>query len=174
MLREIESEVRGHRERCEALHESFKQRLKRRDEARAALWEAEERIEGLQQEGVSLLGSLNRAMVSGDEDRLRKLEGSHKENSRGLVRARKNRENAVRRLKEADLDEVEAARELRQAVLEVLESYASHVGERRERLETLMDTLKERQGELAQTAAPIIAEYEKRRPVEQDAWENQG
>ena len=175
MLLEIEAELQSHVERCKVLHENFEQQLRRRDEALATLAEADGRIKELQREGVSLLGSLNRAMVSGDEDRLRRLEGSQKENSRELVRARKSRENAARQLDEVELDEVEAARGLKQDVLDVLHGYAALVEQRRERLDMLLGTLKDKQGELAQTAAPIIAEYESRRGEEgEEGWEDQG
>ncbi len=166
MISEARAELEDYLRRCEALHEEFKQRLRVRDDARAALSEADERIKSLQMEGVSLLGDFSAAMSAADEDRLRELERGYKRHSRELAKAEKRRDGLARRLEAVEIDEQEAARGLRDAVSEVLGEYAGRVRERKQWLIGVMEALDEQREELARTAAPIIEEHESRQPPE--------
>lgn len=166
MLSEIENELAEYRRRCEALHEDFRQRLRIRDDARAALSEADERVSEVQMEGVALLGRLNTAMSEGNEEELRELERDCKRNSRDLVRAQRNRDATAHRLESVEVDEGEASSELKRAVSEVVDEYARRVDERKQWLTSVVETLEKQQKELKETAAPLMAEYESRHAAE--------
>lgn len=160
IVSEVRSELEDYRRRCEALHEEFRQRLRVRDDARAALSEAEGRIKSLQMEGVSLLGDFSAAMSAADDDRLRELERVYKRHSRELAKAEKRRDTLASRLEDVEVNEDEAARGLRDAVSEVLDEYAHHVHERKQWLTGVMEMLDDQREELARAAAPLIEEHE--------------
>ncbi len=162
MLSEIEGELADYQRRCEALHEEFRRRLSTRDEARTALSEADERVGGIQMEGVALLGRLNAAMSEGDEEKARELERDCKRNSRDLVRAQKNRDAVARRLESVEVDTKEASSELKEAVSRVLDEYARCVEERKRWLAGVAETLDRQQAKLDETAVPPMSEYESR------------
>ena len=162
IVSEVRSELEDYRRRCEALHEEFRQRLRVRDDARAALSEAEGRIKSLQMEGVSLLGDFSAAMSAADEDRLRELERDYKRHSRELAKAEKHRDRLAGRLEDVEINEDEAARGLRDAVSEVLDEYSRRVHERKQWLTGVMEMLDDQREELARAAAPLIEEHESR------------
>lgn len=167
MVSEIEAEVSAYRKRCEALHDEFRQKLRKRDEARAALSEAEERISTLQMEGVALLGHLNTAMSEGDEERIKELERGYKRNNRDLVQAQKTQDAAARRLEAVEVDDEKAVSDLKDAVSGVLDEYAERVGERKQWLSDFTKSLDRHQEALARDAAPLTGEYEPRRSPEE-------
>lgn len=164
MVSEIEDELSVYRKRCEALHEEFRQKLRARDEARAALANAEERISTVQMEGVALLGNLNSAMSEGNEDQVKDLERGYKRNNRELIRAQRTRDAAARKLETVEVDDEKAVRDLKTAASEVLDEYAERVWERKQWLTGLMETLDNKQKMLAQDAAPLTGKYEPRQP----------
>lgn len=164
MVSEVRAELEDYRRRCEALYEAYQHRLRVRDDARAALSEADERIASLQPEGVSLLGDFSAAMSAADEEKLRELERDYRRHSRELAKAEKYRDDLARRLEAVEVDEDEAARGLRDAVSEVLDEYARRVEERKQWLAGVMETLDEQREELARSAAPL--EHEPRRSAE--------
>ena len=162
MKEEIGEEARHSKELCGDLHEEFKERLRRRDEARKTLERVNEEIRDLQGIGVSLLGRLNAATTTGDEDRMAEFRRSYRRNSRQLDRAGRRREKATRNLAQAELNEREAAEELSRAAATVVEDHAEYVGLVKERLKALMDVLDERHEEVALSAVPLAEEYERR------------
>ena len=164
MVSEIEDELAVYRKRCEALHDEFRQKLRTRDEARAALAEAEERISAVQMEGVALLGNLSTAMSGGDEDQAKELERGYKRNNRDLTRAQKIRDAAARKLAAVEVDDEKAVSDLKTAASKVLDEYAERVWERKQWLTGLMQTLDKKQKALARDAAPLTGEYEPRQP----------
>ena len=164
MVSEIEDELVVYRRRCEALHDEFRRKLRARDEARAALAEAEERVSSIQMEGVALLGNLNTAMSEGNEERIKALERGYKGNNRDLIRAQKTRDAAARRLEAVKVDDEKAVSDLKSAVSEVLDEYAERVWERKQWLTGLVEALNSKQKTLAQDAAPLTGEYEPRQP----------
>lgn len=167
MVSEIEDELAVYRKRCEALHDEFRRKLRTRDEARAALSEADEKISSLQMEGVALLGELNAAMSEGDEEKIKNLDRGYKRNNRGLVRAQKTRDAAARRLETVEVNDDEAVGDLKEAVTGVLDEYAERVWERKQWLTGLMQTLDNKQETLAQDAAPLTGEYDPWQPPEE-------
>ena len=167
MVSEIEEDLVAYRKRCEALHDEFRQKLRRRDEARAALSEAEERVATVQMEGVNLLGNLNTAMSEGDEEKVKAQGSGYKRNNRDLTRAQKARDAAARKLEAVEVDDEKTVRDLKNAVSEVLDEYAERVWERKQWLSGLVETLDNRQKTLAQDAAPLTGEYEPRQPHEE-------
>lgn len=167
LVSEIRAELEDYRRRCEALHEEFKERLRVRDDARAALAEAEERVSSLQMEGVSLLGGFSAAMSEADDGKLRDRERDYRRNSRELAKAEKRRDRLAGGLEAVELDEEEAARELRVAVSGVLDEYARRVEERKRWLAGVMETLDGQREDLARAAAPLVEEYESRRSPEE-------
>lgn len=167
MLSEIRSELEIYRKRCEALHEEFRKKLRSRDEARAALAEADEKIKSLQMESVALLGNLNTAMSGDAKEELKDLERSSKRNTRDLIRAQKTRDATARKLKAIEVDDEKAVSDLKNAVSEVLDEYAECVRERKQRLTGLMESLDKNQEALARDVAPLTGEYEPRRPREE-------
>ncbi|CAN5707379.1 hypothetical protein BH24ACT20_BH24ACT20_16530 [soil metagenome] len=167
MISEVRSEVEGYLKRCEALHEEFRQRLRVRDDARAALSEAEENIKSLQVEGVSLLSDFSAAMSAADEDGLREAERGYKRHSRGLGKAEKHRDRMAGRLESVEVDEEEVSRELRDTVSEALDEYAQSVAERKQWLAGVMEVLDDQREELGRAAAPLMEEYESRRSPEE-------
>ena len=167
MVSEIEDELAVYRKRCEALQDEFRQKLRTRDEARAALSEAEERVSAIQMEGVALLGNLNTAMSGGDAEQIKSLERGYKRNNRDLVRAQKTKNAAARRLETVVVDDEKAVSELKKDVSEVLDEYAAHAMERKQRLTGIMETLDRKQEVLARDTAPLTGEYEPRRPPEE-------
>ena len=166
MISEVRSEVEDYLRRCEALHEGFKQRLRVRDDARDELSEAEESIKSLQMEGVSLLSDFSAAMSTGDEEKLRGAERAYKRHSRELGKAEKHRDRMAARLEDAEVNEEDAARELKDAVLEVLDEYSRDVQERKQWLAGVVEVLDDQREELDRKAGPLVAEYESRRPNE--------
>ncbi|MGB3632649.1 MAG: hypothetical protein WA982_01270 [Rubrobacteraceae bacterium] len=173
MVSEIEDELAVYRKRCEALHEEFLQKLRTRDEARAALSEAEERISSVRMEGVALLGNLNAAMSEGDEDQIKDLERGYKRNNRDLVRTQKTRDAAARKLEAVEIDDERAVSELKNDVSNVLDEYAERVRERKQRLHGFMERLDKNREALARDTAPLTGEYKPRRqPEELPAAEN--
>lgn len=156
---EIEDEIAVYRKRCEALHEEFLQKIRLRDEARAALSEAEDGIKSVQTESVALLGRLNAAMSEGNEEEIKDLERGYKRSNRDLVRAQKRRDAAARRLEAVEVDDDRAVRQLKEAVSEVLDEYAERVRERKQRLSVFVETLDRNQEALARDAAPLTGEY---------------
>lgn len=167
MVSEIEDELAVYRRRCEALHDEFRKRLQARDEARAALAEAEERVSAIQMEGVALLGNLNAAMSGGDGEQIRDLERGYKRNNRDLIRAQRTKDSAAQRLEKVNVDDEKAVSELKKDVSEVLDEYAERVRERKQRLTDFMETLDRKQETLARDASPLTGEYEPRRPSEE-------
>lgn len=165
MVSEVRAELEEYRRRCEALHEEFRQRLRARDDARAALSEAEKDIQSLQMEGVSLLGDFSAAMSAADEDRLRELERGYKRHSRDLAKAEQRRDALAGGLEDVEVDEEAASRGLREAVSEVLEEYSRRIEERKEWLAGLMKTLDDQREELARTAT--VEEHESHRSPEE-------
>ena len=161
---EIEDELAVFRKRCEDLHDEFRRKLRNRDEARAALSEAEERISSVQIEGVTLLGKLNAAMSAGDEARIRDLERGYKRNNRDLMRAQKTRDAAARKLEPVEVDDESVVRKLKNDASEVLDEYAERVRERKQRLTDIAEKLDKNQEALARDAAPLTGEYEPRHP----------
>ncbi len=152
MVSEVRTELEEYQSRCEALHEEFRQRLRARDDARAALSEAEKNVRSLQMEGVSMLGNFSAAMSAADEDRLRELERGYKRHSRDLAKAEKRRDTLAGRLEEVEVGDEEAAHWLQDALAEVLEEYARRVEERKGWLTGLMERLAGQREELAQSA----------------------
>lgn len=167
MISEVRTELEDYRRRCEALHEEFRQRLRVRDDARAALSESEESIKSLQMAGVSLLGDFSAAMSAGDDEKLREAERDYKRHSRELAKAEKRRDTLAGRLEDVEVEDEEAARELRAAVSEVLDEYARRVEERKQWLIGVMETLDEQREELARAADPLVEEYESRKSPEE-------
>lgn len=167
MISEVRAELEDYRRRCEALHEEFRQRLRVRDDARAALSESEESIKSLQMEGVSLLSDFSAAMSAGDDEKLREAERGYKRHSRELAKAEKRRDTLAGRLKAVEVNDEEAARELRDAVSEVLDEYARRVEERKQWLIGVIETLDEQREELARAADPLVEEYESRKSPEE-------
>ncbi len=173
MVSEIEDELAVFRKRCEALHEEFLQKLRTRDEARAALSEAEERISSIRMEGVALLGNFNAAMSESDENQTKELERGYKRNNRDLVRAQKTRDAAARKLEAVEVDDERAVSELKNDVSEVLDEYAERVRDRKQWLTGFMESLDKKQEALARNATPLTGEYKPQRsPEELPAAEN--
>ncbi len=166
MISEIGSELEAYRSRCETLHEEFRKKLRVRDEARAALAGADERIEALQKEGVSLLGNLNTAISGGEEEKLKGLESKTRRNARDLARARKSRERLARKLEAVEVNDGAAVRELKAAASEVLDEYSERVAERKRWLAGTADTLDSQREKLAREASPLTGEYEPVQPVQ--------
>lgn len=166
MISEVRAEVEDYLKRCEALHEEFRQRLRVRDDARAALSEAEENIRSLQIEGVSLLSDFSVAMSASDEDKLRDAERSYKRHSRELGKAEKHRDQMVGGLESVEVDEEEVSRKLRDSVSNLIDEYTRDVAERKQWLAGVMEVLDDQREELDRAAAPLIEEYESRRPEE--------
>ncbi|CAN5528875.1 hypothetical protein BH24ACT22_BH24ACT22_07520 [soil metagenome] len=166
MASEIEAELAVFRKRCETLHEEFLQRLRTRDEARAELSEAEERISSVQMEGVGLLGNINAAMSEGDDEKAKEHERSYKKNNRDLSRAQKKRDAAARRLEAVDVDDESAVSKLKTDVSKVLDEYAARVRDRKQRLTGFMDNLDKNQEALVRDAAPLTGDYDPRRSSE--------
>lgn len=173
MVGEIETELAAYRKRCEILHDEFRQKLQVRDEARSALSEAEERISTLQMEGVALLGNLNAAISGGDDGAIKDLERAYKSNNRNLVRARKTRDAAARKLETVEVDDEQAVAALKNDVLGVLDEYAERVRERKEHLAGFAETLDRKQAALARDTAPLTGEYEPRNPPAESAAEEE-
>ena len=167
MLSEVRSEVEEYLRRCEALHEEFRERLRVRDSARAALSEAEESIRSLQMEGVSLLGDFNAAISTGDGEKLRDAERDYKRHSRELGKAENHRDRLAAKLKDVEVDGKEAARELKDAVDEVLDKYSRDIQERKQWLTGVMEVLDNQREELGRKSAPLIAEYDSRKSPEE-------
>lgn len=163
MAVEIQQEAALYKERCKGLHEEFRERLRRRDETKAELAEFDAELSGLQGRGISLLGQLNDATRSGDDERLREMEKSYGRNSRELDRVGRRREKAARRFAAADLDEEESARALARAASDLLEEHAAHTRELKGRLIELLDALDVQKGEVNRAAAPLIEEHDLRR-----------
>ena len=160
MISEIGSELEAYRRRCEALHGEFRKKLRTRDDARAALAEADERIDTLQKEGVSLLGNLNAAISEDEGEKLKELESKTRRNTRDLTRARKSRERLARKLEAVEVDDEAAVRELKTAASEVLDEYSERVAERKRWLAGTADTLDSQRERLAREASPLTGEYE--------------
>lgn len=167
MISEVRGELEDYRRRCETLHEEFRQRLRVRDDARAALSEAEEQIKSLQMEGVSLLGDFSAAMSAADDEKLRELERGYKRHSRELGKAEKHRDRLTDRLDIVEVDEKEAAQELREAVSGVLDEYSRRIQERKQWLTSAMEILEDQREELGWAAAPLIEEHESRQSPEE-------
>ena len=163
MAAEIEREAELYKQRCEKLHEEFKEKLRRRDEAKTDLSKVDAELGTLQGTGVSLLGELNAATRSGDEEKLRRAEKGYGKNSRQLDKVGRRREKIARKFAEADLDEEGAARDLARAASDLLEEHAARTRELKGRLIELLDTLDARKAEVARTAAPLIEEHDLRR-----------
>lgn len=163
MADEIQNEARLYKERCKGLHEEFRERLRRRDEAKALLAELDAEMSRLQGRGVSLLGQLNAATRSGDEEKLREMEKSYGRNSRELDRVGRRREKAARQFAAADLDEEETARELARAASDLLDEHAARTRELKGRLIELLDALDVQKGDVNRAAAPLIEEHDLRR-----------
>lgn len=166
MTSEVQAEVEDYLRRCEVLHEEFRQRLRARDNARAELSEAEESIKSLQMEGVSLLSDFSSAMSAADEERLREAERAYKRHSHEIGKAEKHRDRMATELENVEVDEEDAARELKDAVSEVLDEYSQDVRERKQWLAGVMEVLDDQREELGRKAAPLIEEYESRKPPE--------
>ncbi len=167
MFSEIEDEFAVYRRRCEILHDEFRQKLRKRDEARSALAEAEERIMAVQMEGVALLGNLNTAMSGGDKESIKELGRGYKKNNRDLIRAQKTRDTAVRKLETVEVDDERVVADLKKSVSEVLDEYAERVWNRKQWLTGLVETLDGKQRTLAQDAAPLTGEYQPWQPPEE-------
>lgn len=167
MISEVRGELEDYRRRCETLHEEFRRRLRVRDDARTALSEAEEQIKSLQMEGVSLLGDFSAAMSAADDEKLRELERGYKRHSRELGKAEKHRDRLAGRLNAVEVDEKEAAQELREAVSGVLGEYSRRIQERKQWLASAMEILEDQREELGRAAAPLIEEHESRRSPEE-------
>lgn len=163
MAVEIQQEAALYKERCKGLHEEFRERVHRRDEAKAELAEVDAELSTLQGRGISLLGQLNDATRSGDDERLREMEKSYGRNSRELDRVGRRREKAARRFATAGLDEEESARALARTASDLLEEHAAHTRELKGRLIELLDTLDVQKGEVNRAAAPLIEEHDLRR-----------
>ena len=163
MISEVRAELEDYRRRCEALHEEFRQRLRVRDDARAALSESEDNIKSLQMEGVSLLGDFSTAMSADDAEKLREAERGYKRHSQKLAKAEKRRYTLAGRLEDVEAEDEEAASELRDAVSEVLDEYARRVEERKQWLTGVTEMLDEQREELARAAAPLVEEHESRK-----------
>ncbi|CAA9472994.1 MAG: hypothetical protein AVDCRST_MAG25-2176 [uncultured Rubrobacteraceae bacterium] len=163
MAVEIQQEAALYKERCKNLHEEFRERLRRRDETKAELAEIDTELSRLQGRGISLLGQLNDATRSGDDDRLREMEKSYGRNSRELDRVGRRREKAARRFAAADLDEEESARSLARAASDLLDEHAARTRELKGRLIELLDTLDVQKGEVSRAAASLIEEHDLRR-----------
>lgn len=164
MATEIEREAELFRRYCDELHEEFKERIQRRNEARATLPPLNEEVAKLQGVGVSLLRRLNAANQDGDEQKLQEFRKSYKKNVRQLDKAVRRRDRVAEALAASEHDEQDAARELAQDAADVVEDHAARVRELKERLEGLMKALDEHHEEVAQAAAPLEEEYERRRP----------
>ena len=160
---EIEQEAERYKERCKNLHEEFRERLRSRDEAKTELAGFDAELSRLQGRGVSLLGQLNAATRSGDDERLREMEKSYGRNSRELDRVGRRREKAARRFDAADLDEEQTARELARAASDLLEEHAARTRELKGRLIELLDALDVQKGEVNRAAASLIEEHDLRR-----------
>ena len=163
MAAEIQQEAELYKERCKALHDEFRERLRRRDETKTELAEFDAELSSLQGRGVSLLGQLNDATRGGDDDRLRETEKNYGRNSRELDRVGRRREKSARRVADADLDEEETARELARAASDLLEEHAARTRELKGRLIELLDALDVQKGEVSRAAAPLIEEHDLRR-----------
>ena len=163
MISEVRGELEDYRRRCETLHEEFRRRLRVRDDARATLSEADEQIKFLQKEGISLLRDFSAAMSAADDGKLRELERGYKRHSRKLGKAEKHRDRLSGRLEAVEVNEEEAAQELRDAVSEVLDEYSRCIQERKQWLTGVMETLEDQREELGWAAAPLIEEHESRR-----------
>lgn len=167
MLSEVRSEVEEYLRRCEALHEEFRERLRVRDDARAALSEAEESIKPLQIEGVSLIGDFSAAISAGDGEKLRDAEREYKRHSRELGKAENHRDRLAAKLENVEVDEEEAARELKDAVFKVLDEYSRGIQERKQWLAGVMEVLDDQREELGRKSAPLITEYDSRKSPEE-------
>lgn len=164
MASEVEDELAVYRRRCEALHDEFRKKLRVRDEARAALSEAEERVAVVQTEGVARLGSINAAMSGGDEEKVKELEHGYKKNNRDLLRAQKARDAAARRLEAVEVDDEKAVADLKRAATKVLDEYAKRVWSRKQWLADFTETLNRNQETLIRDAAPLTGDYEPWQP----------
>ena len=160
---EIQQEADLYKERCNGLHEEFRERLRRRDETKTELVEIDAELSRLQGRGISLLGQLNSATRNGDDDKLREMEKSYGKNSRELDRVGRRREKAARRFAAADLDEEETARDLARTASDLLEEHAARTRELKGRLIELLDALDVQKGEVNRAAAPLIEEHDLRR-----------
>ena len=160
MISEIGSELESYRRRLESLHEEFRKKLHTRDEARAALSEADGRIEELQKEGLFLLNNLSSATSEREAEKLKKLDSNSKKNTRELVRAKKHRERLTRRLESVEVDDEKAVRDLKIAASEVLDEYSGRTAERKQWLADTAETLNSQWQTLAQEASPLTGKYE--------------
>ncbi len=167
MTSEVRAEVEDCLHRCEALHEKFKQRLRVRGESQDKLSEAEEGVKSLQLEGVSLLGDFSSAISAADEEKLREAERDYKRHSREIGKAEKHRDRMAAELEDVEVDEEDAARELKDAVSEVLYEYSRDVQKRKQWLAGVMEVLDDQSEELDHKAAPLIEEYESHRNREE-------
>ncbi|MDP9426856.1 MAG: hypothetical protein M3P37_12710 [Actinomycetota bacterium] len=162
MAAEIQQEAELYKERCKGLHQEFRERLRRRDETKTELVEIDAELSRLQGRGISLLGQLNAATRSGDDDKLREMEKNYGKNSRELDRVGRRREKAARRFAAADLDEEETARELARTASNLLEEHAARTRELKGRLIELLDTLDVQKGEVSRAAASLVEEHDLR------------
>lgn len=164
IVSEIEDELLVYKNRCIALHGEFRARLRLRDEARAELKKAEDRLATLRMESLSLLRSFNTAMIEDDEERIKELEHAYKTDTRDLARAQRTKDAAARRLQAVDIEDEKAVSDLKNAASEVLEEYAERIRERKQWLASLSEILDSKQRELVRDAAPLTGDYEPRRP----------
>lgn len=160
---EIQQEGALYKERCKALHEEFRERLRNRDETKTELAEIDAEMSTLQGRGISLLGQLNAATRSGDDEKLREAGKGYGRNSRDLDKVGRRREKAARRFAAADLDEEETARELARAASNLLEEHAARTRELKGRLIELLDALDAQKAEVSRAAASLIEENDLRR-----------
>ncbi len=164
MAEEIEQEAERYRARCRELHEEFLDWLRRRDRARADLAAVDEEMSELQGAGITLLGRLNAATTTGDEGGLAEFEQGYKKNSKRLDKVGRRRDKVARRLAALELDEREAANELARDAEAVVEEHAARTQEMRERLAKLLAMLDEQHEAVANAAAPLVEEHERRQP----------
>lgn len=160
MFSEISSERESYRRRLEVLQTEFREKLRVRDEARTALSGADERIESLQREGISILGNLNTAVSESEGDKLKELERNSRRNTRDLARAQKHRERQARKLEAVEFSDEEAVGELKRDSSKILDEYAGRVEERKRWLSGVAENLDEEWTSLAREAAPLTGEYE--------------
>ena len=164
MAGEIEQESERHRARCRELHEEFLDWLRRRDRARADLATVDEEMSELQGAGITLLGRLNAATTTGDEEGLAEFEQGYKKNSKRLDKVGRRRDKTARRLAALELDEREAANELARDAAAVVEEHAARTQETRERLEKSLAMLDEQHEAVTNAAVPLVEEHERRQP----------